>query len=155
MPKPTTPEAKRLALEFHNKQVQRNRPIPHFYDEEGNRFYVDRNGKGDQYFRNSGSKQKSVAARSERLKAATPTLADYQAGYPNNPELAKELFDTEQAEVSAIYAANDPDFDDVDHIHSAKDGGRNMAYNMRSQNSSINRSEGARNLTPEQQIGYC
>ena len=148
LPKPTSPIAKAQALRFHNRMKEAGRDIPHFFDEDGVRFYIDRNGRGDQYFRNLGSKLAVEASRQERAAERTPTVQDYTDVY--GPKLGKQLFKTERTRLSQVYSNYDPKTQDIDHIDSMASGGMNISRNLRPMDSSKNRSEGARRLTPTQ-----
>lgn len=56
----------------------------------------------------------------------------------------KALYDQEQVALKGVYKKNNPLFQDVDHINSQADGGVHASRNLRSQDLSLNRSEGAR-----------
>jgi hypothetical protein len=151
LPKPTNPIAKAQALRFHNRQVSLGKEIPHFFDENGVRFYIDRRGAssgGGQYFRNLGSKLAVEAGRQQRAAERTPTIEDYQSVYGD--KLGKDLFKAERIRLSQMYSNYNPSTQDIDHIDSMASGGMNISRNLRPMDASKNRSEGARKLTPEQ-----
>ena len=148
LPKPTSPIARAQALRFHNRMKAAGKDIPHFFDEDGVRFYIDRDGKGNQNFRNLGSKLAVEAGRQQRAAERTPTIQDYTDVY--GPKLGKQLFKTERRRLSQMYSNYNPATQDIDHIDSMASGGMNISRNLRPMDSRQNRSEGARKLTSTQ-----
>ena len=141
------------AIAHHNAALSGGKLIPHFKDGQGKLHYIDRRGKssgGGQYFRSLGGKLKTEAGRRATKLGATPTLADYVEVY--GPEKGQDLFKQEQRRLKKIYDNTPSATHDVDHINSLNDGGIHHSRNLRMQNSSDNRSDGARGLTKAQKI---
>ncbi len=145
-PRPSIDEA----VKIHKLAQELGQPIPHFFDDDGVLFYLDRNGKkagGNQYFRNLGAKLSAEAKRKALKNKRTPTLDLYTRVY--GEKTGTDLYKTEQAKLKHIYTTTPTATHDVDHINSMASGGVHHSRNLRPQESALNRSEGARGLTPE------
>ena len=139
------------AIQIHNKAKELGAPIPHFFDENGILHYVDRRGKqagGDQYFRNLGAKLSAEAKRKALKNKRTPTHDLYVRKF--GEKTGTELFKQEQIDLKQIYTNTPTATHDVDHINSMASGGVHHSRNLRPQESSLNRSEGARGLSADQ-----
>ena len=146
-PKPSIEEA----IKIHNLAKKLKQPIPHFFDEDGILFYLDRTGKqagGRQYFRNLGAKLSAEAKRKALKNKRTPTHDLYVKVYGD--KTGTELFKQEQLDLKQIYTNTPTATHDVDHINSMASGGVHHSRNLRPQESSLNRSEGARGLNVDQ-----
>ena len=146
-PKPSVKEA----IQIHNKAKELGTPIPHFFDENGILFYLDRTGRqagGNQYFRNLGAKLSAEAKRKALKNKRTPTHDLYVRVYGD--KTGTELFKQEQIDLKRIYTNTPTATHDVDHINSMASGGVHHSSNLRPQESSLNRSEGARGLSADQ-----
>ena len=138
------------AIDLHNKAKISGQEPPHFVDKNGQRFYVDRRGKssgGGQYLRNLGAKLATEAARKAQKKGQTPTLEHYIEAFNGNVELATALYKNEKENLKKLYGFTDSDIYDLDHINSMASGGVHHSRNLRPQEKSQNRSEGARQLS--------
>ena len=95
--KPTTPEEKQAAFELYRNQKAKGLPLPHFFAEDGSRFYVDVNGKGDLYFRSSGKKQSTNDFRRAQEIEKTIKVEEREAWYKRNFERIPDGMTARQA----------------------------------------------------------
>lgn len=95
--KPTTPEEKQAAFELYRNQKAKGLPLPHFFADDGSRFYVDVNGKGDLYFRNSGKKQSTNDFRRAQEIEKTIKVEEREAWYKRNFERIPDGMTARQA----------------------------------------------------------
>ena len=143
-PFPRTKEERIKALQIHQAAKERGERIPYFTGkvDPSDVHYFDNKGKGKFGLNDLNIKLKNEASRAALKKQLTPTLQHYQSAW--GPEKGQTLFDEEQLALRSIYKKNNPLFQDVDHINSQADGGVHASRNLRSQDLSANRSEGAR-----------
>lgn len=151
VPFPTTQAERQAAKELHLKARADGSDIPYFIKTDGSVHYLDNKGGGKLGFNDLGTKLANEAARKAKKRSSMPTLEMYTDVF--GAETGKELFDKEQLKLKNIYKYTDSSRFDVDHINSSADGGVHFSGNLRSQNASTNRSEGARGLLPEVKTG--
>ena len=143
-PFPKTKEDRLKALLIHKAAKEKGERIPYFTGkvDPSDVHYFDNKGKGKFGLNDLNIKLKNEASRAALKKQLTPTLQHYQSAW--GPEKGQALYDEEQLALRGIYKKNNPLFQDVDHINSQADGGVHASRNLRSQDLSANRSEGAR-----------
>ena len=143
-PYPTNKKEREAAKLLHLKAKQEGKRIPYFIKDGDptNIHYFDNKGKGKLGLNNLNTKLTNEAGRAANKKNLTPTLAMYIEEF--GEETGKALHKIEYDKVKAIYKANNPMSHDVDHIISQADLGVHGSRNLRSQELTINRSEGAR-----------
>jgi len=95
---------------------------------------------------NPAKRKAASGARRAREKAASYSIDDYIEVYGD--KLGPELFGIHKELVEKVYRAAEEGFD-VDHIASLAAGGTHHPLNLRIQNASRNRSEGARYLSDD------
>lgn len=149
LPFPSSNRDKQNALKKHQEAQRRGLPIPHFKKKDGSIHYFDNKGNGYR-FNDLATKLANEAARKANKTASKPTLEHYTEAYGS--KLGKQLFDAEQQALKKAYRHTPSATHDVDHINSSADGGVHHSSNLRAQNKSNNRSQGARGLTAEQKI---
>ena len=150
LPFPSSNRDKQNALKKHQEAQRRGLPIPHFKKKDGSIHYFDNKGNGQYHFNDLATKLANEAARKANKTASKPTLEHYIEAYGS--KLGKQLFDAEQKALKKAYRHTPSATHDVDHINSSADGGVHHSRNLRAQNKSTNRSEGARGLTPDQKV---
>mgnify|MGYP003108547267 CR=1 FL=1 len=150
-PYPITQNEREAAKLLHLKAKQEKKRIPYFIknNDPTDIYYFDNKGKGKLGLNNLNTKLTNEAGRAANKKNLTPTLAMYIEEF--GEEKGKILHQLEYDRVKAIYKKNNPLTHDVDHIISQADKGVHGSRNLRSQELSLNRSEGARGrLVPEE-----
>ena len=148
LPFPTTFKDRLKAQIDHQTARDKNLPIPHFIKDDGTLHYWDNKGGGKLGLNNLGIKLSNEAKRLAKKKGATPTLEMFTEAY--GEKLGKQLFNREKLKLKQIYTTTPSSTHDIDHINSMASGGVHHSSNLRMQNNSRNRSEGARGLTPYQ-----
>ena len=98
--------------------------------------------------RNRGTHSAEGSKRRADQRDATPTKADYQRIYGKKKGGA--MYVSYKKEMARIWSSQGTPGMDVDHMNSLASGGVEHPNNMRLQNSTQNRSEGARQMTPQQ-----
>ena len=143
-PFPKTKEEKLKALLIHKAAKEKGERIPYFTGkvDPSDVHYFDNKGKGKFGLNDLNIKLKNEASRAALKKNLTPTLENYTNAW--GMDQGKALYDQEQVALKGVYKKNNPLFQDVDHINSQADGGVHASRNLRSQDLSLNRSEGAR-----------
>ena len=143
-PFPRTKEEKLKALQIHKAAKEKGERIPYFTGkvDPSDVHYFDNKGKGKFGLNDLNIKLKNEASRAALKKNLTPTLENYTNAW--GMDQGKALYDQEQVALKGVYKKNNPLFQDVDHINSQADGGVHASRNLRSQDLSLNRSEGAR-----------
>ena len=143
-PYPTNKKEREAAKLLHWKAKEEGKRIPYFIrnGDPTDIHYFDNKGKGLLGLNDLNIKLANEAGRAANKKALTPTLAMYIEEF--GEERGKALQKIEFDKVKAIYKANEPLTHDVDHIISQADKGIHGSRNLRSQELTINRSEGAR-----------
>ena len=149
LPFPSSNRDKQNALKKHQEAQRRGLPIPHFRKKDGSIHYFDNKGNGYR-FNDLATKLANEAARKANKTASKPTLEHYTEAYGS--KLGKQLFDAEQKALKKAYRNTPSTTHDVDHINSFADGGVHHSRNLRAQNKTTNRSEGARGLTLDQKV---
>ena len=148
-PYPEDKEARRKALDLHKQAKRKEKPIPHFIrnDDPTDIHYWE--GKGHKEIRliNKNLKNARTAKRDASKRGQTPTQKTYTDAW--GEETGKRLYLDENNKTKGVYQSNNVLTNDVDHIDSLADGGIHGSRNLRSHDSSINRREGRRRLTPE------
>jgi hypothetical protein len=116
----------------------------------GVKYFLDNKGEkwGGWRLRNRGSHSAQGSKRRAKQREAVPTKADYQKVYGGRK--GAEMFALYKKEMNRIWATRGTRGMDVDHMNSLASGGIEHPLNMRLQESSRNRSEGARKLTPSE-----
>ena len=149
-PYPITQNEREAAKLLHLKAKQEKKRIPYFVKDDPNDiYYFDNKGKGKLGLNNLNTKLTNEAGRAAKKKELTPTLALYLEEF--GEEKGKIIHQMDYDRVKAIYKKNNPLTHDVDHIISQADKGVHGSRNLRSQELSLNRSEGARGrLVPEE-----
>ena len=116
----------------------------------GQKYFLDNKGEkwGGWRLRNRGSHSAQGSKRRAMQRDAVPTKQDYQEVY--GKRRGAQLFQQYKKDMARIWATRGTIRMDVDHMNSLASGGIEHPLNLRLQESSRNRSEGARVLTPEQ-----
>ena len=116
----------------------------------GESYFLDNKGKnhGGWRLRNRGSHSAQGSKRRAMQKDAVPTKADYQDTYGKRK--GAQLYAEYKRKMNKIWSTRGIPFMDIDHMNSLASGGIEHPNNLRLQNSSRNRSEGARQLTADQ-----
>ncbi len=116
----------------------------------GIKYFLDNKGKnhGGWRLRGRGSHSAQGSKRRANQRKAVPTKADYQRIYGKRK--GAYLYADYKKEMNRIWASRGTPGMDVDHMNSLASGGIEHPNNMRLQNSTTNRSEGARQMTPYQ-----
>lgn len=117
----------------------------------GRSYYLDNKGNGTYGLNDRAVKYANEAARRAGKLNATPKLSDYIEAY--GPELGKKQYAIYREQMRRIYNTVGTPNMDVDHMNSLADGGIEHFNNLRLQNSSKNRSEGARKLPLDKKNG--
>lgn len=151
VPFPTTQADREAAKKLHLKSRADGSDIPYFIKPDGSVHYLDNKGGGKLGFNDLGTKLANEAARQAKKRSSMPTLEMYIDVF--GADTGKELFEQERQKLKNIYKYTDSSQFDVDHINSSADGGVHHSRNLRMQNASRNRSEGARGLSPEVKTG--
>lgn len=151
VPFPTTQAERQAAKELHLKARADGSDIPYFIKTDGSVHYLDNKGGGKFGFNDLGTKLANEAARQAKKRSSMPTLEMYIDVFGS--DTGPQLFEQERQKLKNIYKFTDSSKFDVDHINSSADGGVHHSRNLRMQNASRNRSEGARGLTPEVKTG--
>jgi hypothetical protein len=109
----------------------------------GVKYFLDNKGEkwGGWRLRNRGSHSAQGSKRRAKQREAVPTKADYQKVYGGRK--GAEMFALYKKEMNRIWATRGTRGMDVDHMNSLASGGIEHPLNMRLQESSRNRSEGA------------
>ena len=148
LPFPTTKQERLDAIKLHKQAVLNKQSIPYFIKKDGTTHYVDNKGRNRYGFNDLATKLRNEASSKAAKKSLTPTLSDYKSVFGD--EKGSTMYAEEQARLKKIYRVTPTATHDVDHIASKADGGPHHSRNLRSQNSSRNRSEGQRGLTQQQ-----
>ena len=116
----------------------------------GQKYFLDNKGKnhGGWRLRNRGSHSAQGSKRRADQRDATPTKADYERAYGKKKGGA--MYVDYKKQMSRIWSSRGTPGMDVDHMNSLASGGVEHPNNMRLQNSSTNRSEGARQMSSAQ-----
>ena len=144
-PFPRTKEQRLKALQIHKDAKASGKRIPYFVGkvDPNDVHYFDNKGSGKYGLNSLHIKLKNEASRAALKKNITPTLKHFQDAW--GMDTGQALYDQEQVALGDIYKKNNPLFDDVDHINSQADPNSvHASRNLRSQNLSQNRADGAR-----------
>ena len=119
-------------------------------EHNGQKYFLDNKGKkhGGWRLRNRGSHSAQGSKRRANLREAVPDKADYQRIYGKRK--GAYLYADYKKEMARIWSSRGTPGMDVDHMNSLASGGVEHPNNMRLQNSTQNRSEGARKMTKYQ-----
>ena len=114
---------------------------------KGKRYFLDNKGNNTWRLRSRSSHSRQGAKRRAQQRNATiPKDVYVQAlGF----EAGTVRYNEDQARLQQIWGTRGQPGFDIDHINSLNDGGFEHPRNLRRQNSSRNRSDGARNLSME------
>lgn len=151
MPRSQVPEEIRRKYIQEGLRLRREGKSQPDLEYGGRSYYLDNKGNGTYGLNDRAIKYANEAARRANKLNATPKLSDYTEAY--GPKLGKQQYATYRELMRRIYRSVGTPNMDVDHINSLADGGIEHFNNLRLQNSSKNRSEGARNLSPDKKIG--
>ena len=113
-------------------------------------YFLDNKGKnhGGWRLRTRSSHSAQGAKRRAQTRDAVLTKADYQQALGKRKGAMQ--YNIDKKRLQQIWASRGTAGMDVDHMHSLASGGLEHPNNFRLQNSSDNRSQGARKLTPNQ-----
>lgn len=117
----------------------------------GRSYYLDNKGNGNYRLRDRASKYFNEGTRRANKFNATPKLSDFTEAY--GPKLGKIQYAIYREQMKRIYGSVGTPNMDVDHINSLASGGIEHPKNFRRLNSTQNRSDGARVLSPQQKNG--
>jgi len=142
----------------HLEAIEAGSAIPYFRDSDGRLKYLDRKGvdkiTGEvKYGLNDLTKKLEREARyAAKQLALTPQLQLFEEVW--GKEVGKQVFLEELSKLNAKFDSADPSLYDIDHMGSKKFLYPHMARNLNPQLSVYNRSEGARELTSEQEAAF-
>tara|TARA_R100000005_G_C4939031_1_gene164453 strand:+ start:47 stop:874 length:828 start_codon:yes stop_codon:yes gene_type:complete len=139
----------------HLQAKEAGDPIPYFRDETGRLRYLDRKGVNKRTgevsygFVDLSKKLEREARFAAQQLELTPQLSLYQEIY--GEDVGRQVFLDELSKSRAIFDTTDSSLYDIDHMGSKRFKYPHLARNLNPQLSVYNRSEGARELTPEQE----
>ncbi len=160
-PASRTKEGQLLKDQFvieHLVRQEQGEAIPYFRDKEGNLWYLEvkstnkKTGVINYGFVDLTRKLEREARYAAKQLGLTPQLELFQDIF--GKDIGRQVFLDELTKTQAIYKNYDSDLYDVDHMGSKKFLYPHMARNLNPQKSVYNRSEGARELTPEQENAF-
>ena len=130
-------------------------PIPYFRASDGRLKYLDKKSTNKETgvitygFNDLTSKLEREARYAANQLKLTPSLKLFVKVF--GPDIGRQIFLDELAKSKVIWDTTDPSLYDIDHMGSKKFLYPHMARNFNPQKSVYNRSEGARELTKEQE----
>ena len=144
---PVPEDIRKAYIEEGLKLRKEGKPQPDL-EYNGTKYFLDNKGEkwGGWRLRNRGSHSAQGSKRRAQQRKAVPTKADYQKVYGGRK--GAEMFAEYRREMARIWATRGTRGMDVDHMNSLASGGIEHPLNLRLQESSRNRSEGARKLSP-------
>ena len=160
-PPSRTEEGQLLKDEFvieHLVRQEQGEAIPYFRDKEGNLWYLEvkstnkKTGVINYGFVDLTRKLEREARYAAKQLGLTPQLELFQDIF--GKDIGRQVFLDELTKTQAIYKNYDSDLYDLDHMGSKKFLYPHMARNLNPQKAVYNRSEGARELTPEQENAF-
>ena len=160
-PPSRTKEGQLLKDEFvieHLARKDAGEAIPYFRDKEGNLWYLEikstnrKTGIVNYGFVDLTRKLEREARYAAKQLGLTPQLELFQEVF--GKDIGRQVFLDELTKTQAIYKNYDSSLYDIDHMGSKVFLWPHMARNLNPQLSVYNRSEGGRDLTPEQAIAF-
>jgi|TARA_R100000149_G_scaffold49192_1_gene20150 hypothetical protein len=153
MPESPVPQEIRDAYRKEGLRLRKEGKKQPDLEYNGVKYFLDNKGKnhGGWRLRNRGSHSAQGSKYRANKREAVPTKADYQRIYGKRK--GAYLYADYKKEMARIWSSRGTPGMDVDHMNSLASGGVEHPNNMRLQNSTKNRSEGARKMTPAQKNG--
>ena len=153
MPESPVPQEIRDAYRKEGLRLRKQGKKQPDLEYNGVKYFLDNKGKnhGGWRLRNRGSHSAQGSKRRANLREAVPTEEDYKRIYGKRKGVY--LYADYKKEMARIWSSRGTPGMDVDHMNSLASGGVEHPNNMRLQNSTQNRSEGARKMTPAQKNG--
>lgn len=142
----------------HLEAVEAGTPIPYFKDADGRLKYFDfketnpETGEKRYSLIDLSTKLEREAQRTAEQLGLTPTLEMYVNQF--GPETGQAVFLEEQLKMKREFDNYDTDLYDMDHMGSKRFKYPHLARDVNPQLKSDNRGEGARQLTPDQEIAF-
>ena len=122
-------------------------------EHNGQKYFLHNKGAnhGGWRLKHRGTHSAEGSRRRANIRQAVPDKADYQRIYGKRK--GAYLYADYKKEMKRIWSSQGTPGMDVDHMNSLASGGVEHPNNLRLQESSRNRSEGARKMTPAQKNG--
>ena len=151
MPESPVPQEIRDAYRKEGLRLRKQGKKQPDLEYNGVKYFLDNKGKnhGGWRLRNRGSHSAQGSKRRANLREAVPTEEDYKRIYGKRKGVY--LYADYKKEMARIWSSRGTPGMDVDHMNSLASGGVEHPNNMRLQNSTQNRSEGARKMTKYQE----
>lgn len=149
MPESPVPQEIRDAYRKEGLRLRKEGKRQPDLEYNGVKYFLDNKGKNRGWsLRNRGSHSAQVSKRRANKRDSVPTKEDYQRIYGKRK--GAYLYADYKKDMDRIGASRGTPGMDIDHMNSLASGGVEHPNNMRLQNSTKNRSEGARKMTKYQ-----